>query len=110
LDGIALPRLRIGTIAQLDEDRLALSRAFDRSAKETPSAVRNHGFHGFADDLGDKHSPAQATVRFDRDPLETVVLDMLRIAEGAGRRLERYQRDARHVPLFLRSLDPSQTG
>jgi hypothetical protein len=72
----------------LDEDGLALARALDRGTEDAVRAIRDPGFHRPTDDLGDEHALVQAVAQLDRDPLETVVLGVLRIAEGASRRLE----------------------
>lgn len=100
LDGVALSGLRVGRVAKLDENGLALARALDGSSEEAPGTVVNRGFHGLADHLGDEHARAQTMARLNSDPLEVVVFDVLRVAEAAGGRLERNERRAGDVAVL----------
>jgi hypothetical protein len=79
-----LARLKVDGLAELNENRFVVTRALDWRSEEAPSAVRNGWLHGLTDDLRDEHTWPQALARADFNPLEAVVLDVLRIAEGAG--------------------------
>src|SRR5262245_51363957 len=87
--GVSLAGLGIGGVTKLDEDRLALPCALDRRSEEAPSTIRDGRLHGFADDLGHEHALPQAMARIDLDPIKSVFLDVLRVAEGAGGGLKR---------------------
>ena len=108
LYGVTLSGLGIRDVAELDEHGLTLPRALDRPSEEAPRAVGDRRLHGLANDLGNEHTWAQAVARIEGNPIKAVVLYMLRIAEGTGCGLERYERYASNVALLRFGLDDTQ--
>src|SRR3972149_3359984 len=100
LDGIALTGLRVVRVMELDQDGFPLSRALDRSTEKAVRTVGDGRLHGLAYNLGDEHPLVKSAPCCDFNPLKAAILDVLRIAEGAGRDLEWDQRSARFITIF----------
>lgn len=61
------------------------------------STIGDGRLHRLANHPGDKNAAMEAVLGLDSDPLEIIVVDVLQIADGSGRCLEKNDRDAGHV-------------
>ena len=81
-DRVAVAGFGVGGVLELNQHGFSLPRTRYWCAEQAERSIPDGRFHGFADDLSDKHPGLEVLVRFYCDPLEVIVIDVLRIAEG----------------------------
>src|SRR5690606_22287383 len=106
--GVAPAKLRVVDVAMFGEHHLALARATGICAPETPRTVGNAAVHRLAHDLRNEEPRGGPAAAVEGDPLPVVTLDLLRLAERAGRGPKGNQRDAGDVALGGCRFDETQ--
>ena len=105
---VTLAGLWVNRITHLDEHRLTLTRTLNWRRKQTVGTIRYGRLHRLANNLRDEHPRAQTMPGFNLYPLPVLVLNMLRIAEGAGGDLERDKWHAGNVSILRTRLHDTQ--